>query len=130
MVKKLRGKKTVEPSVKPRKPKLSEINELTMSVFIVKKEKEQELLTKIKQFGARVLSSVRGLGVSRNTVFESLKIGTEECIVCFAMCRDEDLKDFMQFINLEMELSVPGNGKGFTVDIDGYLGAKALFIEN
>ena len=41
----------------------------------------------------------------------------------------EDIRDFMQFISEKFELSLPGNGKGFTIDIDGYLGAKALFIE-
>ena len=56
-------------------------------------------------------------------------MGAHEMAVFFAVARVEDIKDFMQFISEKFELALPGNGKGFTIDIDGYLGAKALFIE-
>lgn len=113
-----------------RKPKLSEINELSLSVFIIKREKEQKLKNRIKELEGEIVSITRGIGVSRSTVFESLKIGTDDVSVFFTLSRIEDVKDFMQTITEEFELCVPGNGKGFTIDIDGYLGAKAVFIED
>jgi len=110
--------------------KLSEINELTLSVFIVKRDKEDKLKNRIKELSGRIVSITRAIGVSRSTIFESLKIGTEPVSVFFALCRIEDVRDFMQTITEEFELCVPGNGKGFTIDIDGYLGSKAAFIED
>ena len=113
----------------PKKPKLSEINELSLSVFILKKENADRLRLKINELGAKVLSEVRGVGVSRNSLFDTLKFGTDDVVVFFTTIRVEDVRDYMQTITEEFSLSVPGNGKGFTIDIDGYLGAKALFIE-
>ena len=110
--------------------KLSEINELTLSVFIVKRDKEDKLKNRIKELSGRIVSITRAIGVSRSTIFESLKIGTELVSVFFVLCRVEDVRDFMQTITEEFELCVPGNGKGFTIDVDGYLGSKAAFIED
>ena len=76
-----------------------------------------------------IVSITRGVGVSRAKVFESLKIGTEDVSVFFVVTRIEDVRDFMQTITEEFELCVPGKGKGFTIDIDGYLGAKAVFVD-
>ena len=109
--------------------KLSEINELSMIVFIIPREKEQSLSVRIKQLGGIILSITRGIGISRSTVFESLKIGTEDICVFFAMARVEDVRDIMQKISEEFALTIPGNGKGFIIDVDGYLGATAPFIE-
>jgi len=111
------------------KLKLNEINELSLVVFIVKKSKEDKLKERLLSLNAKVVSIVRGLGVSRNTIFESLKIGTEEVSVFFATSRVEDVKDLLKLITEEFELAVPGNGKGFVLDVDGYLGAKGLFVE-
>jgi len=113
-----------------RKPKLNEINELSLSVFIIKRKQEAKLKERINQLPAKILSITRGIGVSRNTIFESLKIGTDDVSVFLVVSRVEDVRDFMQTITEEFELCVPGNGKGFTIDIDGYLGTKALFIED
>ena len=112
-----------------RAVKLSEINELTLSVFIIKRNKESLLKDKVEQLGGKVRSILRGIGVSRNDIFESLKIGTEDVSVFLVTSRVEDVRDLMQTISQEFELSIPGNGKGFIIDVDGYLGAKALFIE-
>ncbi len=114
----------------PRKTlKLSQINELTLSVFIVKRENEDKLKTRLEELGARILSIMRGVGVSRQSVFESLRIGTDDCSVFVSTSRVEDVREIMQTISSEFALTVPGNGKGFTIDVDGYLGAKAIFIE-
>lgn len=112
-----------------RKPRLSEINELTLAVFIIKKEDSTKLRNLISQLGGKILSEVRAKGFSRSSAFEALKMGAHEMTVFFATTRVEDVRDFMQEISEKLKLSVPGNGKGFTIDIDGYLGAKALFIE-
>ena len=109
--------------------KLSEINELSIAVFIVKRERENMLKERIKELNGRILSIMRGIGVSRSSVFESLKIGTDDCCVFLVTTRVEDVRDFMQTIAEEFELTIPGNGKGFTIDVDGYLGAKAVFVE-
>ena len=117
-------------STKKKKIKLNEINELSLSVFIVKRENEQKLKERIQQLQGKVVSITRGIGVSRATVFESLKIGTDAVSIFFVLSRIEDVRDLMQTITEEFALNVPGNGKGFTIDIDGYLGAKAVFVED
>ncbi len=111
------------------RPTLNEINELTMSIFIIKRKQEEKLASRILELGGQILSIMRGIGVSRSSVFESLKVGTDDCSVFFVISRVEDVRDMMQTIAEEFSLAVPGNGKGFCVDIDGYLGAKAMFIE-
>lgn len=123
------AKLRVRHELKKSKPKLSEINELTLSVFIVKRDIAPKLRKRINQLGAKILSEVRGKGVSRSSAFESLRVGSQDMTVFFATARVEDVRDFMHTISDEFNLAVPGNGKGFTIDIDGYLGAKALFIE-
>ena len=109
-------------SQKSRRLRLSEINELSLSIFIIKRGAEDEL-------GAKILSITRGVGVSRRIVFESLRMGTDDVSVFFTTSRIEDVRGIMEKISAEFELTKPGNGKGFCVDIDGYLGAKALFVE-
>ena len=113
-----------------KKLKLNEINELTMAVFIIDRSKENQLKERIKQLGAKIISITRGIGVYRNGIFDSIKIGTNDVSVFFVTTRVEDSRDLMQKISLEFELAVPGKGKGFTIDVDGYLGAKALFLED
>jgi len=108
---------------------LRDINELSMCVFIVKRTEEEKLLSHIKKSDARLVSMTRGLGVSRSSAFESLKIGTEDVTVFFCICRDEDVGIFMKTTAEKFELDMPGNGKGFIIDINGYLGAKAAFLE-
>ncbi len=122
-------KHQLKSSPNSRKPKLSEINELSYCVVIIKREQEDKLKNKINELGGHILSIVRGIGVSRNSVFESLRVGTDDVSVFFLITRIEDVRDFMSQIAEEFSLAVPGNGKGFTIDIDGYLGAKAVFIE-
>lgn len=126
---KLKVKHNLKTSPETRKPKLSEINELSYCVFIIKRAEEDRLKKEIKQLGGHTLSIIRGIGVSRNNLFESLKIDTDDVSVFFAVIRVEDVRDFMSKISEKFSLSVPGNGKGFTIDIDGYLGAKAVFVE-
>lgn len=125
---KLKVKHRIKKSTK-RSVKLNEINELSLAVFIIKRNQEDRLKERIQQLNAKVISITRGVGVSRNTIFESLKIGTDDVSIFFAASRVEDIRDLMQTITEEFELTIPGNGKGFVLDVDGYLGAKGLFIE-
>lgn len=124
----LRVKHTVKAEP-PRRPKLSEINELSLAVIIIKREQEGRLKERVLELGGKILSIVRGVGLSRFSVFESLKVGTDDVSVFFLTARVEDVRDIMQNISKEFKLNLPGNGKGFCVDVDGYLGAKAIFIE-
>ena len=112
-----------------KKPKLSEINELSLSVFIIMRDQEDKLKKRIKELEGEIVSISRGVGASRGSVFESMKISTNEVSVFFVLVRIEDVKEFMRKITEEFELCVPGKGKGFAIDIDGYLGAKAVFID-
>lgn len=108
--------------------KLSEINEMSICVFIVKRKEEDRLKKIVKQFQGRVISIIRGIGVSRTSAFSSLKVGTDDMDVFLTAVRDEDVKKYMSNVSNEFELFKPGNGKGFAIEADGYLGAKALFI--
>lgn len=114
----------------PNRPKLSQINELSLGVFIIKRAKEDALKSRITEIGGEIVSILRGVGVSRSRVFESMKVGAEDVSVFVITARVEDIRDIMKDISEQFDLAVPGNGKGFTIDVDGYLGAKALFIED
>lgn len=120
---KLKAKKTIKKQIK-----LSEINELSMCVFIVNREYENQIKTRLHSLDARVVSIIRGVGVSRYSMFSSLKVGTSDMVVILAITRIEDTKKVMKTISIEFSLAKPGNGKSFVVDVDGYLGAKAKFM--
>lgn len=108
--------------------KLKQINELSMCVFIISREIEQKVKEKIEELQAKVVSIVRGNGISRFSLFLSLKIGTKDMSVIFAISRVEDVKKVMRTVAIDFSLAKPGNGKSFVIDIDGYLGAKAKFL--
>lgn len=120
---KLKAKKPIKKQIK-----LSEINELSMCVFIVNREYENQIKTRLHSLDARVVSIIRGVGVSRYSMFSSLKVGTSDMVVILAITRIEDTKKVMKTISIEFSLAKPGNGKSFVVDVDGYLGAKAKFM--
>lgn len=120
-------KSKVKKTVK-RPIKLSEINKLSMCVFIVNREYENQIKTRLHDLQARVVSIIRGIGVSRYSMFSSLKVGTSDMVVILAISRVEDTKKVMKTISIEFSLAKPGNGKSFVIDVDGYLGAKAKFI--
>ena len=109
--------------------KLSHIENLSICVFIVKKNMEQKLRESIIKNEGKILSITYGLGVSRTSIINSFKFGSDMMAVFFTTVRVEDVQKFMKKISEEFELAVPGNGKGFVLDVDGYLGAKALFVD-
>lgn len=120
--------KVKRKKVKSSLPKLSSINELSICVFIVKKRLEESLRKRINELSGRIVSVMQGVGVSRTTAFSSIKIGTDDVSVFITAVRDEDAGKFIKTIAKEFRLDKPGQGKGFIVEADGYLGAKALFI--
>lgn len=110
--------------------KLSQIDELSMCVFIINRENEQKVKKRLDELQAKTVSILRGVGVSRYSMFSSLKIGTNDMSVILAISRKEDVRKVMRTIAIEFSIAKPGNGKSFVVDIDGYLGAKAKFVED
>lgn len=101
-----------------------------MCVFIISREIEQKVKERVEELQAKVVSIVRGNGISRFSLFSSLKIGTKDMSVIFAISRVEDVKKVMRTVAIDFSLAKPGNGKSFVIDIDGYLGAKAKFLED
>lgn len=113
---------------KNRKFKLSEINELSLCFFIVKRTLEKDVSEKINELGGVVLDISRGKGVSRYSVFEAFGVGNSEISVIISQARKEDSKELIECVSKQFNFNIPGNGKGFSVDVDGYMGAKAAFL--
>ncbi len=111
-----------------RKLKLSEIDELSIAVFICKTEKENELKNYVQDIGGIVLSSIRGKGLSRNAVAVAFGAYTEMNVI-LAMCQAEVARNIVQDVSIKFKFNEAGNGKGFLLDTEGYMGAKAAFIE-
>lgn len=110
-----------------RKPKLSEINELSIAVFICKTETEPELKTYVESIGGKVLSSIRGKGLSRNAFAAAIGAYTKVNVV-FAICQTEISRKLVHDVSIKFKFNEQGNGKGFLMDTDGYMGAKACFV--
>lgn len=111
-----------------KKLKLSEINELSMAVFICATKIEPQVKNYINDIGGIILSSIRGKGLSRSAIAVALG-AYKEMNVIFAMCQTEIAKNIVQDVSIKFKFDLPGNGKGFVLDTDGYMGAKAAFIE-
>ncbi len=107
-------------------PKLSQINELNIAVFICKTSKEQELKAYASSLGGVVLSSMRARGLSRSALAVAFGAYTEINVILI-MCQREISKRLIYDVSQKFNFSKPGNGKGFLLDIDGYMGAKAAF---
>ena len=112
-----------------RKPKLSEINELNVMVVIVPREKEPHITEYILDNGGVILSKNRAKGVSRSNIFSGIGANETSVSVIFAIARSEDASTIITSLSDIFRLDIPGNGKAFMVDVLGYMGAKAPFIE-
>lgn len=110
-----------------KKLQLEDINELSMAVFICKTEKEQDLCKYAQDIGGIVLSSIRGKGLSRGAIARAFG-GYSEMNVVLTMIRSEVAKEFVQDVSIKFKFYEPNNGRGFLIDTDGYMGAKAAFI--
>ena len=49
-------------------------------------------------------------------------------IVIWACARKQDADNILVAIDSEINFSSPGVGLGLTIDVDGFMGAKGLFI--
>ena len=108
---------------------LSEINELVMCMFIVKRDIEKAVCEKINSEQGVVLNVSRGKGVSRYSVFEAFGVGSSDISLIVSQARKEDAEDLIKAVSVEFKFNVPGNGKGFAINVEGYMGAKAPFVE-
>ena len=118
-------RKKVKMAIK--KLQLDDINELSIAVFICKTEKEQELCNYAQDIGGIVMSSVRGKGLSRGSIARAFG-GYAEMNVVLVMVRSEVAKELVQDVSIKFKFNEPNNGRGFLLDTDGYMGAKAAFI--
>ena len=113
---------------KPKKFALEQIDELKFMLIIVKPEIEKPVISRLEELGGRVLLSKIGEGISKNKSLELLGIQTSESLLIFACARKEDADNMLVALNLEFNFTEPGNGLGLTIDCDGYMGAKGLFV--
>ena len=107
---------------------LEDIDELKFMIIIVKPEIEKDVIIRLEELGGRVLISKLGEGISKNKSLELLGIQTTENVLVFACARKEDADNMLMALNLEFNFTEPGNGLGLTIECDGYMGAKGLFI--
>lgn len=112
-----------------RKPKLSEINMLNILVVVVPREKEVKASNYIVERGGVILSKNRAKGVSRSSIFSGIGANETPVSCLFAMARSEDAPELIVNLSNDFRLDIPGNGKAFLIDVLGYMGAKAPFIE-
>ena len=109
--------------------KISQINELTMCMFIVNRNIEKDVCSCILAEDGIVLNVSRGKGVSRYSVLEAFGVGCNEISLIVSQARREDAEDLIKHVSSKFKFNVPGNGKGFAINIEGYMGAKAPFVE-
>lgn len=107
----------------------SQINELSMCCFVVKKENLDDLFAFIVNNGGRVLSAIECVGQSRSELVQAFDGFVPNNYFVLAMCQKEITDIFMLNVVKEFELNKKGNGKAFVIDILGYLGAKGPFVE-
>lgn len=107
----------------------SQINELSMCCFVVKKENLDDLFAFIVNNGGRVLSAIECVGQSRSELVQAFDGFVSNNYFVLAMCQKEITDIFMLNVVKEFELNKKGNGKAFVIDILGYLGAKGPFVE-
>ena len=107
----------------------SQINELSICAFIIKKHKLDDLLEFIVNNGGRVISAVSCAGVSRNEIVDVINGYSFGYNFVLAMCQKEITDIFMMDVVKELEINTKSNGKAFVLDVLGYMGAKGPFVE-
>ena len=124
----LKKERTNKDRPKPKKFALEQIDELKFMLIIIKPELEKQVSTRLEELGGRVLLSKLGEGISKNKSLELLGIQTNQSVLIFACARKEDADNMLVALNLEFNFTEPGNGLGLTIDCDGYMGTKGLFV--
>ncbi len=107
----------------------SQINELSICCFFIKKEKLDDMLAFIVNNGGRVISAVPACGIARNEIMQTIDGFVSDRYFILSMCQKEITDVFMLNIVKQFELNKHGNGKAFVLDVLGYMGAKGPFVE-
>lgn len=107
---------------------LEQIDELKFLLIIVKPSLEKLVMDRLEELGGRVLMSRLGEGISKNKSLELLGIQSTESALIFGVARKEDADNLLIALNMEFNFTEPGNGLGLTIDVDGYMGTKGLFV--
>ena len=108
--------------------KLEEINELKIVLIIARLSMEDAIIERLERLGAQVLLREVGEGIGKNMSLEMLGISNTPYIVILATARKEDADNIVVASDSEVNFSAPGVGLGLTLDVDGYMGAKGLFL--
>ena len=109
--------------------KLSDIESLSLLIWSCRTKDATDLKRRIGEEGGRVLLSRIARGISRRPIFSVLGVVSDEREAIFAICRAGDSETIIDKLAMEFGFDRPGNGKAFAVPIDGFLGAKGLFME-
>lgn len=107
---------------------LEEIDELKMILIIAKISLEDAIVDRLEALGGRVLLREVGEGIGKNMSLELLGINSTPYIVILGTARKEDADNIVVAIDSEVNFSAPGVGLGLTLDVEGYMGAKGLFV--
>ncbi|MBP3630488.1 MAG: hypothetical protein J6J23_03255 [Clostridia bacterium] len=108
--------------------KLEDIDELKIILIIAKISMEDEIIERLEKLGGHVLLREVGEGIGKNMSLELLGINNTPYIVILATARKEDADNIVVAIDSEVNFSAPGVGLGLTIDVEGYMGAKGLFL--
>ena len=120
--------KNNETKIQQKKFSLDQIDELKFLLIIVKPSVEEQVIQRLEELGGRVMMSRLGEGISKNKSLELLGIQTTDSALIFGVARKEDADNLLIALNMEFNFTEPGNGLGLTIDIDGYMGTKGLFV--
>lgn len=107
----------------------SQINELALCCFIIRRDFLDELHEFVVNNGGRIISAIDSKGISRGSFLEHFSGETFETYTVLCMCQKEIVDIFMINICREFQFNKKGKGKAFVVDILGYMGAKGSFVE-
>ena len=116
-----KNEKKVKSKIK--KFNLADIDEMKIIMIFSSPEKESAIINKIAEYGGRVVLTAFGAGIAKR-----LGLQTTSTLVGIACARKEDADNILVAVDTELNFSLPGMGLGFTLDVDGYLGAKGLFV--
>ena len=126
---KIAVKKIKKNTAYSRKPKLNEINELSMYFLIINRDFEQEAVDFIRENKGVVLSRCKGKGISRTGLLSAVGAYSTPVSCIISMIRSEEAESLADTVADRFDLHISGNGKSFIIDSLGYTGAKAPFIE-
>lgn len=111
-----------------KKFSLDQIDELKFITIIIKPELEKDIITRLEELGGRVLLRENAEGIGKNMSLELLGLQRSPKVVIFGAARSEDANNLVLALDSEFNFAEPGAGLGFTINVDGFAGAKGLFV--